>query len=98
MRKFEKVDDIPDFPGCKTKEEHQKLVQEYIKAGALPKSKLKVGSWYIGNCRNTNMAQWTGREFRFIRDKMSGSYIDTLNHFEDDDHYDLFVPFKLVEV
>ena len=96
MKKFEKVDDIPEFPRYKSQEEYHKLIEEYLKAGAIAKEDLIKGAWYLGSCRNTIFAQWTGKRFRFIRDKFSGSYIDTLNHFQDDDGYDLFVPFKLI--
>jgi hypothetical protein len=96
LKKFDKVEDVPEFPGCKSEEEHNKLVKEYLEAGAIAKEDLIVGAWYAGTCRNTYMAQWTGKYFRFIRDKFSGSYIDTLNHFQDDDGYDVFVPIKLI--
>ncbi len=97
LKKFEKIDDIPEFPQWKSQEEYQKLVNEYIKAGAISKKDLIPGGWYIGQSRSTNIAQWWPKlGFEFIRHKFSGKYIDNINHFEDDNHYDVFIPFKLV--
>jgi len=96
-RKFEKVDDIPEFPGYESEKEYKELIDLYIKAGAIPMSELKPGGWYIGQCRNTTIAQWWPRSgFNYIRYKLGDKYVDTINHFEDDDGYDLFVPFKLI--
>lgn len=96
MKKFEKLEDIPDFPRWKDEEEFRKLVEEFIEAGAIAKEDLITGAWYSGSCRNTYLAQWTGKCFRFIRDKFGGSYVETVNHFEDDDGYDVFIPVKLI--
>lgn len=98
-KKFEKVDDIPEFPRYESKEEYDKLVKAYIEAGAIPKKDLVSGEWYIGQSRSTNIAQWFPHGgFHFPRYKMDGKYVDNIPHFEDDDGYDLFIPFKLVEI
>lgn len=96
-KKFKDLDDIPEFPGCISEEEHKELVNLYIKAGAISKSELKPGGWYIGQCRNTTIAQWWPKSgFNYIRYKFGDKYVDTINHFEDDNGYDLFIPFKLI--
>jgi hypothetical protein len=95
-RKFKDLNDIPEFPRCNS-EEHEELVNLYIKAGAISKSELKPGGWYIGQCRNTTIAQWWPKSgFNYIRYKFGDKYVDTINHFEDDNGYDLFIPFKLI--
>lgn len=96
IRKFEKVDDIPEFPRYKSQEEYQKLIKEFIESGAIPKNQLKIGGWYTGSCRNSSIAQWIGEEFIYIRNKFGDYFVESINHFEDDDGYDLFVPFKLI--
>ena len=96
LKKFEKIDDIPEFPRCKSLTEYKLLVRKYLECGAIAKKDLILGGWYIGQSRSTGIAQWIGSEFIFIRHKMDGRYIDSINHFEDDDNYDLFIPFKLV--
>lgn len=99
MNKFEKVEDIPEFPRYESQEEYQRLIKEYIEAGAITKEDLVPGGWYVGQSRSANVAQWFPRSgFEFIRHKFSGSYIDNIPHFEDDDGNDLFIPFKLVEI
>ena len=96
--KFNCIDDIPEFPGYKSQEEFQKLVKDYLEAGAIAKKDLIPGGWYIGQSRTTNIAQWWPKSgFEFIRHKFTGRYIDDINHFEDaDESYDVFVPFKLI--
>jgi len=98
MEKFNRASDIPDFPGCKDADEHKKLVREYVNAGAIEKSKLVKWAWYVGGCRNTSIAQWTGKCFQYIRNKFGSCYIEKINHFEDDDGYDLFIPIHEVDV
>lgn len=97
IKVFKKLSDVPEFPGCKTAEESRQLADKFIEAGAIPKKDLIPGGWYLGQCRNTNVAQWWPHGgFHYIRYKMDGKYVDTINHFEDDDGYDVFVPFKLL--
>lgn len=100
MEKFNKIDDIPEFPRLEKEEDYQKLVKEYLEAGAIAKENLIPGAWYIGQSRSANVAQWfpnPGR-FYFIRYKMDGKYVDDIHHFQDDNGYDLFIPFKLIEI
>jgi hypothetical protein len=51
----------------------------------------------LGYCRNSNKAKWTGTEFVYDRCKFGMWYEDSVNHFEDDDGYDVFVPIKEYE-
>jgi hypothetical protein len=65
-----------------------------LKCGALPKEWLEVDAEYIGNCRNSDRATWKGDHFEYKRYKFGSTYTDKINHFQDDDGYDLFVPIK----
>ena len=96
MKKFEKSTDIPDFPKCNTPEEHLQHCKEFIEAGAIPKSELVEGATYYGGCRNSEYAEWTGEKFVYKRTKFGNSYNEYINHFEDDDGYDLFIPIKKI--
>lgn len=60
----------------------------------IPKSELVVGQEYKGHCRNSDKATWDGKEFRYERYKFGDTFEDTINHYEDDDGYDVFVPIK----
>ncbi len=75
--------------------------------GAIPKSKLKDGAYYYGRCRNAYVAKWnagkvgkvhspTG-QFTYMRTKFSSTFPEDINHFEDDNGFDLFVPIQEVE-
>lgn len=96
MKKFKKISDIPEFPGMITSTEAEELAKEYIEAGAIAKEDLISGGWYIGQSRSTNIAQWFPKpgRFYFIRYKMDGKYVDDIHHFQDDNGYDVFIPFK----
>lgn len=61
----------------------------------IPKNELVIGQTYEGNCRNADTALWTGTEFEYYRYKFGDVYKETINHFEDDDGYDVFVPMKI---
>ena len=89
---------IPDVPKVDSPEDYQEyVVKNYIRCGAIPKKDLIVGKTYIGNCRNATEATWNGEVFVYKRTKFGIKYNDKINHFEDDDGYDLFVPIKKVE-
>jgi len=89
-------EDIPNIPRFKTKEEHEKFCRMLIENGAIPKNKLKDKMKYYGTCRNTDYAIWneSTQKFSYKRFKFDIPYIDSINHFEDDNGYDLFVPIK----
>lgn len=96
LKKFTCINDIPEFPLFRTSEEYKKFTKECIEAGAICKKDLIKGAYYVGSCRNSGIALWTGKEFIYIREKI-GYYIDHVNHFEDDDGYDLFIPLKMLD-
>ena len=103
QRPFTSYEDIPSFPqynenvfGEKvTKELHEYVTKRYIELGAIPKNDLVVGHTYEGDCRNAHIAVWkeNGR-FEYQRTKFGYTYPEEINHFEDDNGYDVFVPIK----
>lgn len=96
MKEFKCIDDIPEFPRCDTPEQFNLAIEEYLEAGAIAKDDLIPGAYYLGQSRSTNVAQWTGYKFEFIRRKFSGKYIDSLEHFSEETPFDVFIPFKLI--
>ena len=90
------TDFIPEVPKMQTPEDYEEyVVKNYIRCGAIPKKDLIVGKTYIGDCRNSSEATWNGKVFVYKRNKFGYIYEEKINHFEDDDGYDLFVPIKL---
>ena len=63
----------------------------------IPKSELVEGETYRGTCRNAANAVWKGNHFEYQRYKFGSWFTDTINHFEDDDGCDLFVPVKVID-
>lgn len=61
----------------------------------IPKSELISGNVYRGICRNASVANWTGLYFVYKRNKFGYVYEEKINHYEDDDGYDVFVPIKV---
>lgn len=96
LKPFNTVDDIPDLPVVDKNEWNNFYVPILIKCGAIPKNKLEIGETYLGNCRNTETALWNGTHFVYKRTKFNYTYDETINHFEDDNGYDLFVPLKKI--
>ena len=60
----------------------------------IPKSELIINKKYNGNCRNASEAIWNGEKFIYKRHKFGTNYIEEINHYEDDDGYDVFVPIR----
>lgn len=67
--------------------------------GAVSKKDLKDGRDYNGICRHAKVAKWSEKDncFYYIRKKFDKIFLDRINHPEDDDGFDLFIPVKLVE-
>lgn len=63
----------------------------------IPKKDLIVGKSYKGFCRNADTAEWDGEVFWYTRYKFGDTFDEEINHFEDDDGYDLFIPFEIDE-
>ena len=94
MKPFKSVDNIPSVP-ITSEEDYQNIViPNFIRCGAIPKKDLVIGHTYIGSCRNADEAVWLGEVFRYKRTKFGYTYDEDINHFEDDDGYDVFVPIK----
>ena len=100
-RMFSVVDEdgVPfiQIPQCENKEEELFVQEELIKHGAIPLDKLEVGKTYIGCCRNAGEAVWMGDHFVYQRYKFGFTFPEKINHFQNDNGYDLFLPIKVKE-
>ena len=63
----------------------------------IPKDKLIVDQEYMGNCRNTCKATWKGEYFIYLRYKFGEEFYEKINHYEDDNGYDVFVPIEIIK-
>ena len=89
------VDRIPLLPVVDDEIYQKHIVPNLIRCGAIPKENLIVGHTYLGDCRNASKAVWkeNGR-FEYMRTKFGWTYPEEINHFQDDDGYDVFTPIK----
>ena len=64
----------------------------------IAKKDLKSSRYYIGVCRNSHVAKWNSKEecFHYMRTKFSKTFCETIKHPEDDDGWDLFIPYELI--
>jgi len=69
--------------------------EEYVYV--ISKKELVKDMTYEGECRNAEKAIWNGEKFVYDRYKFGSWYKENINHFEDDDGYDVFVPMKIIE-
>ena len=62
--------------------------------GMIRKSHLKDGAKYKGRCRNASEAIWDAEREVFVyqREKFGTTFPEDINHPEDDNGYDLFIP------
>lgn len=94
---FRDEDDIPPVPIVLPKDYEEVIIPNIVRCGGIPKDKLIVGETYIGDCRNASEAVWNGKTFTYMRTKFGTTYPEDINHFQDDDGYDVFVPIKIKE-
>lgn len=68
---------------------------ERKKDDRIPKDFLEHGHYYGGMCRNTSVARWdaTAQQFFHWREKFGRVFIESIKCYEDDDRYDVFLPF-----
>ena len=92
---FKDEDDVPPIPIVKKENYDNVIVPNIIRCGGITKDKLIVGETYIGDCRNASEAVWNGERFTYMRTKFGTTYPEDINHFQDDDGYDVFVPIRL---
>lgn len=90
-------DNIPDLPITDIDTWNTLIIPKLLECGAIPKKDLIKGKKYIGSCRNSSEAIWNGSKFIYKRYKWGTFYDDDINHFEDDNGFDLFVPIKICE-
>jgi hypothetical protein len=84
-----------DTYGFDSPEDYEEyVIKNYIRCGAIPKKDLIVGETYLGDCRNASEAIWNGKVFVYKRTKFGYTFDEEINHFEDDNGFDLFVPIK----
>jgi hypothetical protein len=91
------VETIPLIPKACQDVYNDIIIPALIRCGAIPKSQLEIGFVYEGSCRNADKAVWNGFQFEYIRTKFGSKFKEKINHFEDDNGYDLFVPIKKLE-
>lgn len=73
------------------------VIPGLIRLGAIPKENLEIGKTYEGYCRNATKAVWLGTQFEYDRYKFGYTFKEKINHFEDDNRADLFVPYKKLD-
>jgi len=70
------------------------IFNEIYSKGIISKKDLAKNRYYRGKCRNANVALWNGYEFIYMRTKFGSTFVEDIKHPEDDNGYDLFIPFK----
>ena len=65
----------------------------------VPKSELVHGAYYIGHCRNSEIARWNAITSRFVyrRHTFGHEFLEEIHHSEDYCGYDVFIVESLLE-
>lgn len=97
LKPFNEPEDIPEIPVVDTDLYQEYYVPKLIKAGGIPKNQLIDGQYYIGDHRRCTVGRWNKEKnvFEYNRTKFNMVFIDTCNHFQDDDGFALFVPIRI---
>jgi DNA-binding XRE family transcriptional regulator len=66
----------------------------------IEKLNLKDGSYYIGACRNTNVAKWYNGKFIFINLHFGEPYVETIDYYGDvkNQSIDGFIPIREIKI
>lgn len=66
----------------------------------IDKINLKEGAYYIGTCRNTNIAQWFNGKFIYIGFNFHQPYVETIDYFGDvkNTSIDGFIPIEEIKI
>ena len=61
-------------------------------------SELEDGKMYVGSCRNASKAKWIKERqcFEYDRTKFGSTFKEDINHPENDEGFDIFVPVKKI--
>ena len=94
MEPFKDHESIPLIPILDDETYQKHIVPNIIRCGGIPKSELEKGATYLGDCRNASKAIWNGEKFVYVRNKFGITFNEKINHFEDDEGYDVFIPIK----
>lgn len=91
--KMETPYDVPALYRFMDTEKHMKHLHS---RGMIKLSDIKDGEVYLGSCRNSEIARWSAEDNQFIhwRCKWGSVYEEKINHPENSDGYDVFVPIK----
>lgn len=98
MKPFKDHNDVPPIPIVDEETYNNVIIPNIIRCGGIPKDQLVVGAKYEGDCRNAHIAVWKENgKFEYMRTKFGCTYPEEINHFQDDDGFDVFVPTKKLE-
>lgn len=97
LKHFDEPEDVPDIPIVEKEEYETFYLPRLWEAGAIPENDLIDQQIYIGKHRRCRAARWNRQtnKFEYWRNKFGTVFIDTCNHFENDDGFALFVPIRL---
>lgn len=94
LKPFKTTEDIPPLPKVSAELWESFFIPKIIELGGIPKKDLIDNAIYIGECRNASSAIWHAdkNKFTYTRYKFGSVFDEDINHFEDDNGFDLFVP------
>lgn len=89
----------------------EKTIDDLVEMGMIPKNQLEDRAYYFGICRNSTVAQWIKKPgfngkmvnkqtkpcFFHMREKFGTIYLTTINHPEDEEFFDAFIPIRKIE-
>jgi hypothetical protein len=70
----------------------------FEEAMSLEKKDLEDQEYYLGLCRNAEVALWDAKNncFWYMKDEYSVHFKESIKYLTDENYYDVFVPFEKV--
>ena len=57
----------------------------------IPLAEMETGVYYAGDCRNATHAYWNGLRFIHLRTKWGDTFLEGIEHPENEQRYDVFL-------
>lgn len=94
LGEFEFESDIPPIPNVDVEFYNNNILPNLLRCGAIDKKNLIINKMYKGSSKLSKEAMWKGNFFIYIVDKWGTQSIKKINHFQDYNGGDIFIPIE----
>lgn len=94
LTNFEYPENIPYIPNVNNEFYYNNILPNLLRCGAIPKNHLVKNTMYRGSSKYATEALWKGEYFIYLYEKWGSKQIKKVNHFENYNGNDIFIPIE----